>query len=820
MARAPARRRSPPLRKTTIRDFGGGLNVIDTEQNLMSRFSPVFDNTIRYSDGSVSPRFGLEKHLKLKTGTTTSGTLPIGTQLLATIGSPVVQITWTGHPFANPTHAHLSLSGLTTLNGIPASELNGLHSVRYVDANTIEFFVRTLATSSGSPAIAGADYTIDNHALGGTVVDAFYFNGYVIVVSSMGEIIRISETRVIERIWDYTIAYGLGGHPPPWGRTTLVAKDFWSGQAILSNGIDKSLRIDFTETNIVDYQVDPGMSSSNVEIPAFDACKSAFQYFVVHDTETTTEDMRPVVRVSAKKTSVVFSGSTDPGDAVDVDVSKIIANPDSTVVAFAIIKDSLMVIMPTSTVFLKLGNYLTVGTDTIHDPLPTDTMPNFGTSARRSVVEIGNDVFMLDYNGVPSARLASINNSIVPDRVSQLIEPLISAHIGRLTTATMRQNAFGVYDPKNKGVLFFLPKYDPTDVRILQLNPFAYSSLSEGTNTILMFCENHQFEVGDTVKVSGATAFGQLSSGQLNAVHNVVGIINKDIVAIDYVGAAITATLPQSGGGDSVLAQPQNDETIAYWYHYVPSLKINSWSRFKLPVLNAGCSTADGTLFLFDDDDMYRYGSVSAPVYGDNFADYDSTWANSTAYVVGDRVRDASTFEVFVSQEEHTSAPSGTFAAAREANPVLWLPYEGEPIEMVWELPWADFGARQDLKMLQHIHIDATGNGRFKVDVFVDNIYRNGQLGELTPVRSIEFTAGDSGGYGAGDQPYGAGRRTREQFLWPLPVRFKLLKLRITTQSTKSVRINAISFMYQQGGLKRARSARIMGSARLHCPFF
>ncbi len=665
MARAPARRRSPPLRKTTIRDFGGGLNVIDTEQNLTSRFSPVFDNTIRYSDGSVSPRFGLEKWLKLKTGSTTSGTLPVGSQIKTTIGSPVVQIAWTGHPFANPTHAHLTLSGLGTINGIPAAELNGMHSVRYVDANTIEFFVRTLATSTGTPAAAGTAYTIDNHALGGTVVDAFYFNGYVIVVSSIGEIIRISETRVIERIWDYTIAHGLGGAPPPWGTTTLVAKDFWSGQALLSNGRDKPLRIDFTETNIVDYMVDPGMSSSNVAIPWFDACKSAFQYFIVHDTETTSEDMRPVVRITAKKTSVVFSDSTDPGDAVDIDVSKIIANPDSTVVAFAIIKDSLMVIMPTSTVFLKLGNYITVGTDAVHDPQPTDTMPNFGTSARRSVVEIGNDVFMLDYNGVPSARLSSMNNTIVPDRVSQLIEPLISAHIGRLSADTMRQYAFGVYDPKNKGVLFFLPKYDPTDVRILQLNPFAYSNLSEGTNTILMFCENHQFEVGDTVAVSGATAFGQLSSGQLNAVHNVVGIVNKDIIAIDYIGNAITATSPQSGGGDSVLAQPVNDETIAYWYHYVPSLKINSWSRFKMPMLNAGCSTANGTLYLFDDDDMYRYGSVSAPVYGDDFGDYDGTWTNNTAYTVGQRIRDASTFEVFVAQRDHTSAPAGTFAAAR-----------------------------------------------------------------------------------------------------------------------------------------------------------
>jgi hypothetical protein len=803
MARSPSRRRSPPIKKTTIRDFGGGLNVIDTQQNLTSRFSPIFDNTVRYADGSISPRFGAEKWLKLKTGTTASGTLPVGTTITTTLASPEVRVNWTAHPFANPTHAHLTLSGLGAINGIPADELNGVHSVRYVNANEIAFFVRTDATSAGAVAVAGEDYTVDNHAIGGNVVDAFYFNDYVIIVDSIGEISRVNPNKVIERIWDYTIANGLGGSPPPWGTTELVAKDYWSGQAILSNGVDKSLRIDFTETNIVDYQVDPGMGSSNVAIPAFDACKSAFQFFVVHDTETTTSDMRPVVRISAKKTSVVFADSTDPGDAVDVDVSKIIANPDSVVIAFGIIKDKLMVIMPTSSVFLQLGNYVEIGTDRLHDPVAADTMPNVGTSARRSVIEVGNDIFMLDYNGVPSARLSSMQNTIVPERVSQLIEPMISAHIGRLSADTMRLDAFGVYDPKNKGVLFCLPKYDEDDLRNLALNPFAYSNTNKDTNTLLVFIDSHQIEIGDQVLIAGATGFGQLSAGQLNTTHNVVGILSEDILVIDYVGTAITNTTPQSGGGAAVTLKPINDETVMYWYHYVPSLKINSWSRFKTRPFNAGCSTAMGTLFLFDDDNMYRLGSLSDPVYGDDFNDFDVNWATSTAYVVGQRVRDTDTQETFTPTSDLTSASSGTFAEEREADPVAWTPYLGEPVEMVWELPWADFGTRQDLKMLQHVHIDATGTGRFKVEAFVDNIYRNGSLGELTPVRSIEFIAGDSAGYGAGDQPFGAGRRTREQFLWPLPVRFKLLKLRITASAVQPIRINAISFLYQQGGVVR-----------------
>ena len=43
---------------TTIRDFGGGLNIADSDLNLSSKFSKVLDNMYRKLDGSLALRYG------------------------------------------------------------------------------------------------------------------------------------------------------------------------------------------------------------------------------------------------------------------------------------------------------------------------------------------------------------------------------------------------------------------------------------------------------------------------------------------------------------------------------------------------------------------------------------------------------------------------------------------------------------------------------------------------------------------------------------------------------------------------------------------
>jgi hypothetical protein len=125
-------RPTPKLHNTTVRDFGGGLNVVDSEQSLTSKFSPVFDNMVTYTDRRVGPRFGYEMWLKLKQGTTTSGVKTGTVETL--LDSYVLTLHWSAHGFT--AGSHVTLSGFVDvaggISGISADALNRTHSIRRI----------------------------------------------------------------------------------------------------------------------------------------------------------------------------------------------------------------------------------------------------------------------------------------------------------------------------------------------------------------------------------------------------------------------------------------------------------------------------------------------------------------------------------------------------------------------------------------------------------------------------------------------------------------------------------------------------------------
>lgn len=67
-----------PLDEATVRDFNGGLNVIDNDLNLSSRFAKQLINTARAPDGSLDVQFGTK--LLADTATYRSGTRIVGTR--------------------------------------------------------------------------------------------------------------------------------------------------------------------------------------------------------------------------------------------------------------------------------------------------------------------------------------------------------------------------------------------------------------------------------------------------------------------------------------------------------------------------------------------------------------------------------------------------------------------------------------------------------------------------------------------------------------------------------------------------------------------
>jgi hypothetical protein len=821
-------RPTPKLNNTTIRDFGGGLNVVDSEQNLTSKFSPVFDNMVTYTDRRVGPRYGYEMWLKLKQGVETSGT-KTGT-IEALLDSYVVTMHWTAHGFTAGNH--VTLSGFTDVvngvTGITAIAMNRMHSIRrIVDANTFEIVITDKSKATGISANITWTWKYDTHALGGEPVECRYFANYVILWTSIGEILRIDRFQTAQRIWDQNIAFGVNPALPGWTHTELVAQDIFGKELICSNGYNKPLTIDFTRIeageHLVMYAFDPGNAGSNDLIPSFDACKSAFRFFTIHDTDANEYPAHITeVRISARDTYVVYNGAPNAADSTDIDMSKIAASPEQTVRGFATIKDAILVISPNTTSLLKYGAF-TEGL--VHDPVAIDTMNGFGSNAPRTIVEIGSDVFMVDFNGVPSAKLSTLSNAIVPERVSNYIETMMSRHIGRLRKDTMRLKAFGFYDGKNRTVHFYLPKFDEHDIRDTTDDPFFFDTdmaRDELTkSTLILRLDSHLLEQGDLVDISGAEGFATILPEHINGRRTVVGVLNDN-----YILVSIGRTLPlepivrSNGGGAGTKIKPVSDGMIGYIFHYVPQLKLNAWSRFKTTarqdfpaetlIFNCGCGTLEGRSYLFTPDGfMMRYGSPDNPAYGDWKGMYDSItstvahpWVNGTVYAKGHRVYDGHDELVYRCIAD-TVAAGPTFQEAREADPDAWEEYRGEPINFAWELPWSDFGQRQHTKALRFCHIDANGQAPFKVELFTDNIYRNASTGQLQCARALTFVPNEAGAYGAGPQVYGAGRRTREQKLWQMPVKCKLLKVRTTGATTQPLSISALSFMYQKGTVVR-----------------
>lgn len=123
-------------------------------------------------------------------------------------------------------------------------------------------------------------------------------------------------------------------------------------------------------------------------------------------------------------------------------------------------------------------------------------------------------------------------------------------------------------------------------------------------------------------------------------------------------------------------------------------------------------------------------------------------------------------------------------------------------ISFDWELPWSDISARMRKKQIKYLGIDTEGTATFSVAAFIDNFYKKHD-GSYDPIVQLDYVAGDSPGYGAGDQPYGGGRRAKDERSWGFPLEFKKFKLRIFGTSKGRLKISTITILYKASGYHR-----------------
>lgn len=783
------------LPNTTLRNFGGGWNVSDSDLNLNSSFQPVSDNVVRGIDGSFSPRQGCSLWADFRVNEPTDhGNISL--TIATTNATPNLEITFgAAHGLSNGDH--ITISGANDpIGGISADHINGTYGLLVVDADTIKVYTDVVATSTASHADTYGVITDDNE-LAGNIIHDMYFNRRLLVFTDIGEIAYVDDNMNMVRIWGISEAEALSAGLVPTRKCEHWSSDAFKSTVIACNGYDKDKPVQIMDDFTAEFLVDKA-TLSNAAVPKADrvVCLQGYVCFI------RTEYGDPFIEMSAKGTDGTFTRDPNPADSVEVDLSMITSSVEPVLLGAAPIRDKLYTAFYDKGMVGALGIYNDAGA---HNPDFKDTIAENGTISHRTMVPLGNDIFMCDYGGVPSVSISQQSAVYVPTRLSELIAPAIQAHLSALNEETLRSKAFAVFNRNDKSYMLFLPIYDEVEQSLTD-DPFIFNDELRALKQAVVIAPNHNLFNKSNVTISGATSIGSLLAADINGVRNIVSVVDDDSFVVQLGDAPENAD-DTSGGGPSVTFTPINDETIVYAFEYNKEFKIRRWTRYRDWNFDCACSSQRGKVFMCKGLKVYRMGDNEIPLYADFVGDYDErAWGNNKVYNQGIRVRDPADGSVYVlAITTHTTPNTGTFADDRADNPDIWEPYVGNPIEWATETPWSDMRDRGMFKIVKYVNLDSEGTDRFTLSAFVNKIRTDPATNALSPYRSMSFQAGDTGGWGMKNPgTWGSGRRTREEKIWPMEVRGKLVRWRWEGSTTRKVKITSLTMYYRLGNIRGA----------------
>lgn len=350
-----------PTKTATVNDFGGGLNFIDDELNLNSKYAVALDNLYRANDGRLRLRYG--------------------TRLFA------------------------SLPGTTS----------------------------------------------------GNVVNLEYFNDFLIVATTAGEIVKINSSGVATKIWPS----GVGGEVWSSGLTTVSFTQF-RGELYIVNGVDKPIRIKADMT--IQFLGDPGNANSNANTPIARYVTTTKEYTIMAGQVSTPSK----VYISARQSGGTWPGDVAPNDSTTIDVGASVSRGDAKIVGLASLNNYVLVFFEETIVILELGTYSSTG---VHLVNVYDVIPNSGTIAYRTTRLVDIKVLYADVTGVGSIQRNQFGTSFIPDRESRLIDPQLQQDLAAVrTNSGVSSKCFAIYHKELGLYMLFVKRDGATPMRVWVLN--------------------------------------------------------------------------------------------------------------------------------------------------------------------------------------------------------------------------------------------------------------------------------------------------------------------------------------------------------------
>lgn len=256
---------------------------------------------------------------------------------------------------------------------------------------------------------------------------------------------------------------------------------------------------------------------------------------------------------------------------------------------------------------------------------------------------------------------------------------------------------------------------------------------------------------------------------------------------------------------DMLLGTPSGRTFV---YSFNTKLRYSAWSEYSGLNIQCGCTSFLGRLFYADGLRVYLHGNKvfdNEEFFRDRIGDRVAVWVANAFYTVGYIAYDPVTKESFTCLVDHVSSPLPmTFTLERIAHPDRWRLFSGNPIDFELELPWLDSKNPMQVKFLRFVSMATKGNAQFKLNAYVDNLYKNHE-GEVIfgPAASMEFIGNEAIGFGYDAGPYGGGRRSGDPRLWKFPCKFKTLKVSVTGDEAGDLELVNMSFLFSRGKYKR-----------------
>lgn len=451
----PLRRRKEVLRTSTIREFGGGLNIIDSDLNLDTKFAKELTNMVRGEDGSQKIRQGTKFFVDTSVDPG-SRLLALATDALTTggIGTSVVTVAHAAHGLVTGNEA--TIAGTTTWDGVATGDINKKHTITVVDANNYTVNVSpstaTVGTTAGGGAAITATQELSARTITGVAINFTFFQNLLILVDATGKVAKVDTAGKVNVIFDTLVAGELPGAPAGWSATAFVSFAIFGGRLIICNGIDKPLLVNTASIpNPVTFLQDiPAASNANTPVARYVA---SHDHFVVMAGDPTDPAL---VHISHQDASGTWLGDGAPNNAITVDVSKVAQPSVPTIRSIHNFRDKVLVGFDDVSVIGDLNIFAAA----VHTPDFDDNIEGHGTISHRSVQSLGNDLLMMDNIGVPSVAQALFTGVLRPDRLSQLVDPDIQSRLDGLSIGTTEDRVWSVFNRRDGQYMLFIPNND------------------------------------------------------------------------------------------------------------------------------------------------------------------------------------------------------------------------------------------------------------------------------------------------------------------------------------------------------------------------